>query len=160
MNILILGLGQSLRGDDAAGLEAVRRWQERFPGTAARLRVETAGLPGLGLLDLLEGMDAVLLVDAVQAASPPGTLLRLGMEELAAFTPGSASAHGWGVAETLQVGFSLYPWLAGMQVVLIGIVGKNFDLGEGLSAGVNAALEDAVMAIETEACKLLAMEEK
>ena len=114
---------------------------------------------GVCLLDLLEGMDAVLLVDAVQAASPPGTLLRLGMEELAAFTPGSASAHGWGVAETLQVGFSLYPWLADMQVVLIGIVGENFDLGEGLSAGVNAALDDAVMAIETEARKLLAMEE-
>jgi hydrogenase maturation protease len=156
MNILIIGLGQSLRGDDSAGLEAVRRWQVRFSGTAARLRVETAGLPGLGLLDLMEGMDAVLLVDAVQADAPPGTLLRLGMEELAAFTPGSASAHGWGVAETLQLGFSLHPWLAVMQVILIGIVGEKFELGAEFSPGVNAALEEAVMAIETEARNLLA----
>ena len=26
MNIIVLGIGQSLRGDDAAGLEAVRLW--------------------------------------------------------------------------------------------------------------------------------------
>lgn len=155
MNILILGLGQSLRGDDAAGLEAVRRWQERFPDTAARLHVVYAGLPGLSLLELLEGMQAVILVDAVHAASPPGTLLRLDMEDLAAFTPGSASAHGWGVAETLQVGLSLYSWLAEMQVVVFGIVGKNFDLGASLSAELNIALDSAVLAIEKEVRNLL-----
>ena len=47
--VAVIGIGQSLRGDDAAGLEAVRRWEEKFHETANRLeiRVEASELPGL-----------------------------------------------------------------------------------------------------------------
>ncbi|HEX7541063.1 MAG TPA: hydrogenase maturation protease, partial [Anaerolineales bacterium] len=78
MNILILGIGQSLRGDDAAGLEAVRLWQAQHPDSAAQVQVELYELPGLAMLDLLEGMDAAILVDAVQTSAPAGTVIRLG----------------------------------------------------------------------------------
>jgi hypothetical protein len=50
MNILVLGIGQSLRGDDAAGLEAVCLWQQTHPLTAQKVQVEFTELPGLGLL--------------------------------------------------------------------------------------------------------------
>jgi hydrogenase maturation protease len=156
MNILVLGIGQSLRGDDAAGLEAVRLWQEMYPQTAERVRVEVSELPGLGLLDLLTDADAAILVDAVQAASPVGTLIRVGPEELASFTPDAQSAHGWGVAETLQLGRSLYPNLIQVRVTLIGIVGENFAIGAGLSSPVREALAEAVKRIEAEVQELLA----
>ena len=121
MNIVVIGIGQTLRGDDGAGLEAVRRWQEKYPATAARVRVELSELPGLGLIDLLSGADAAVIVDAVQSESAaPGTVLRLGPEEAAAFTPGSGSAHGWGAAETLTLGRTLDPSLAGCRITLIG----------------------------------------
>lgn len=155
MKIIVLGLGQSLRGDDAVGLEAVRVWREKFPETAARVRVEIAELPGLGLLDLLEGMEAAILVDAVQSAAPAGTLIRLGPEELAAFTPGSGSAHGWGVAETLHLGRALHPWLEAVRVTLIGITGGDFSPGAGLSAPVRAALGQAAEMIEREVRSLI-----
>ena len=149
MNILVLGIGHSLRGDDAAGLEAVRRWQSLHPATAARLRVELSELPGLGLLDLLAGMQAAVLVDAVQeAGQAAGTLLVLGPDDLAAFTAGTGSAHGWGVAETLQLGRSLQPDLAGIRVHLIGIAASQFNLGAGLSREVEAALGPAAEQIE------------
>jgi hydrogenase maturation protease len=148
MKVLILGIGQSLRGDDAAGLEAVRHWQTDFPETAGRVRVELCELPGLGLLDLLEGMPAAIIVDALHAATVPGALYRLDPEDLAAFTAGAGSAHGWGVAETLAMGRSLYPALAKCRITLIGIVGGQFDLGVGLSPEVQASLALAAMMIE------------
>jgi hydrogenase maturation protease len=150
MKIIVIGIGQSLRGDDAAGLEAVRLWQEKYPQTAERVRVDLSELPGLALLDLLEGMDAVVLVDAVQASSPAGTLIRVGPEELASFTPDAQSAHGWGVAETLKLGRSLYPSLANVRITLIGIVGGQFEMGVGLSSEVRKALEEAGRMIERE----------
>jgi hydrogenase maturation protease len=150
MNILVLGLGQSLRGDDAAGLEAVRLWQQKFPETEGGVRVELCELPGLALLDLLEGIDAAILVDAVQAPASAGTVVRLGPDEVASFTPDAGSAHGWGVAETLQLGRSLVPSLVKCRVTLIGIVGKDFRLGAGLSPQVRAALENAAVIIERE----------
>jgi hydrogenase maturation protease len=157
MNILVLGIGQSLRGDDVAGLEAVRLWQEMYPQTAGRVvRVEMSELPGLGLLDLLTGADAAILVDAVKTEAEVGTVIRVGPEELASFTPDARSAHGWGVAETLQLGRSLYPSLAQVRVTLIGIVGEDFGMGAALSPQVRDALADAVEQIEAEVRDLLA----
>jgi hydrogenase maturation protease len=150
MNILVLGIGQSLRGDDAAGLEAVRMWQQTYPLTAQKVQAELSELPGLGLLDRLEGMDAAILVDALHTAATPGSLYPLGPEELAAFTTDAQSAHGWGVAETLALGQSLYPWLAQVRITLVGIVGDQFTLGAGLSPAIQAALPEAAALIESE----------
>lgn len=153
--IIVIGTGQSLRGDDSAGLEAVRHWQMDFPATAESVRVELIELPGLGLLDLLEGMHAAILVDAMHAPQSPGRLKRLELDDLAVFAAGAASAHGWGVAETLSMGRSLYPALAKCRITLIGIAGEQFDLGAGLSIGVLAALEKAAKMIEKEVQRLL-----
>jgi hydrogenase maturation protease len=155
--ITIIGIGQSLRGDDAAGLEAVRLWREKYPQTASRLRVELSELPGLGLLDLLEGAEMAVLVDALQADAAPGTLIRLGPDELASFGPDARSAHGWGVAETLRLGRSLNPSLAQCRVTLIGIVGEDFAPGAGLSPEVRLALEQAADLIETEIHPLVSL---
>jgi hydrogenase maturation protease len=155
MRIAVIGIGQSLRGDDAAGLEAVRLWQGKYPETAQKVRVELSELPGLSLLDLLEGIEAAILVDAVHSSAPPGTLTRLGSDDLAAFNPDSQSAHGWGVAETLHLGRSLNPSLAKCRLTLIGIAGMNFKVGAGLSSEVQAALVEAVENIEREVQGLL-----
>ena len=150
MNILVLGIGQSLRGDDAAGLESVRLWQQRYPLSASRVRLETDELPGLDLLDLLVGMNVAVIVDAVQSKAPAGTVMRLGAEELASFEPEAGFAHGWGVAETLRLGISLYPGLASCRVTLVGIVGSQFDLGVGISLDVRKVLPKAADMIEYE----------
>jgi hydrogenase maturation protease len=150
MNILVLGIGQSLRGDDAAGLEAVRLWHQTYPKTVKKVQVEFSELPGLSLLDRLDGVDAAILVDALHTAADPGTLHRLDPDELAAFTTDAQSAHGWGVAETLALGRSLYPGLTQCRITLIGIVGNRFGLGTGLDPAVQAALPRAADLIETE----------
>ena len=153
--IALIGVGQTIRGDNAAGLEAVRLWQLQYPHTAQKLQVELFELPGLALLDRLEGMEAAILVDAVQIGAAPGTIQRLGPEELAAFSTEAQSAHGWGVAETLALGRSLNPELAKCRITLIGIVGSQFNLGSGLSTAVQAALSEAAGLIEMEIQSIL-----
>jgi hydrogenase maturation protease len=150
MNILVVGIGQSLRGDDAAGLETVRLWQSRFPLTASRVRVELTELPGIALFDSLAGMDRIILVDAVHSSSPAGTVIRLGVDELASFNSESASSHGWGLAETLHLGYSLYPWLAKCEITLFGIVGSDYDFGAGLTPDVKEAVSKVTEMIERE----------
>lgn len=155
MKIVLIGIGQSLRGDDAAGLEAVRLWQVQYPQSADTLQVEISELPGLSLLDRLNGMEAAILVDAVHSSDAAGTLYRLGPEDLAAFRTDAQSAHGWGVAETLTLGNSLYPELAKCRISLIGIAGSDFSMGAGLSPAVQAALTDVADMIEKEVRSLL-----
>ena len=152
MKIRVIGIGQSMRGDDAAGLEAIRRWQKEYPHTAnnPRVSVENSELPGLGLLDKLEGADAAILIDAVRSSSPPGTLHLLNSDDLAAFSSEAGSAHGWGIAESLNLGRILSPSLANCRITLIGIEVGQVDIGAVLSPEVEAALKDVVNMIEKE----------
>lgn len=150
MKTLVLGLGQSLRGDDGAGLEAVRLWQQTYPRTANQVNVLLAELPGLGLLDLLDGMEAAILVDAVHGEAAAGTLHRISPDKLESFTSGSASAHGWGIAETLHLGRMLYPELSHYRITLIGIQAGSLEMGAGLSGEVQRTLPEAVKMIEKE----------
>lgn len=153
--IIVIGVGQSLRGDDGAGPAAVRQWQERFMATASRpeVRCEACEVPGLALLDLFDDADAVIVVDAVQSSAKPGTIHRLRAEDLETFAADSKLAHGWGMAETL----SLYAQLADTQVDIriIGIEACEMKLGAGLSEEVRSALPGVSTLIEETVCSLL-----
>jgi len=155
--LMVIGVGQSLRGDDAVGLEVVRRWQSTYPQTAQRpdVRVHLVELSGLALLDVLEGAQAALLVDAVRSPRhAPGTVLTLREADLQRFGAGAGSAHGIGVAEALALGRALDVALPDHLVVL-GLVGETFDVGAGLSASVQCALPDAVERLQEQARWLL-----
>jgi len=154
IRVAVIGIGQSLRGDDAVGLEAIRQWREKFPETASRpeVQIEASELPGLALLDTLNEVDAAILVDAIQGSNP-GVIHRLSEEELAAFTSDSKSAHGWGVAETLRLRKKLTD--AKANVSIIGIEVEQVEIGAGLSKVVEEALPKACEAIEAEINHLL-----
>lgn len=149
-SIKIIGIGQSMRGDDAAGLAAVQRWYETYQVRVSRPHVqyELAELPGLGLLSLLEGARVAILVDAVHSDSKAGTVHVFSENQLEAFTEGAGSAHGWGVAETLSLRRKLMPSALPEKLILIGIEAGQLNLGESLSPEVEAALPEVRRLIE------------
>jgi hydrogenase maturation protease len=143
--IKILGIGQSMRGDDEVGMEIVRRWLDShiadFPDS---IEAEILESPGLTLLGEIAGQDAAILVDAVQSGAPPGTLHQLSEDDLLNFGEGTGSAHGWGAAETLSLGRQLNPEELPEKIILIGVEAVQFELGEGLSPAVRATIPEAV----------------
>jgi hydrogenase maturation protease len=148
--IKVIGIGQSLRGDDAAGLAAVQLWRQRYPATAERpdVQVELSELPGIGLLSLLEGSRVAILVDAIRSDAKPGTIHILSEDQLDTFQPEAGSAHGWGVAETLSLGRKLRLTSLPRKLVLIGIEAGQLNMGESLSSEVEAALPEVARQIE------------
>lgn len=154
--VAVIGIGQSLRGDDAAGLAAVRQWREKYPETAGRpeVRVETHELPGLALLDLIEGAEAAVLVDAVQSSAVPGTIHLLNEEDLSAFASDAKSAHGWGVAETLDLG-RLLGGIETISIRLIGIEVEQVVPGTELSKTIQDTIPLVCEAIQEEVAALI-----
>lgn len=155
MQVAVVGVGQSLRGDDAIGLEVLRQWQGNFPETASRpeVRVETCELPGIALLDLLQDVDAAIFVDAIQGTFPIGTVHLLDENELAAFLSDAKSAHGWGLAETLKLGSALTG--VKINVRVIGIQIEQTAIGAWLSKAVQDAIPIACEVLQKEVDKLL-----
>ena len=68
---LILGIGNTLCGDDGAGIRAVEMLETRqLPST---VRVMNAGLPGWALPSWFENWQNVILIDALEMGENPGT---------------------------------------------------------------------------------------
>jgi len=149
MMIKLLGLGQSMRGDDEIGLIIVQRWIDDFRSDYPDEDIEAVVLesPGINLLSEIAGRDAVLIVDAVQSGARVGTLHKITEEDLATFDDGSGSAHGWGAAETLSLGHQLIPEEMPQKVFVIGVEAIQFELGEGLSPAVKIAIPGALKMI-------------
>src|SRR5690348_18485873 len=71
--ILIAGIGNIFLGDDAFGVEVAQRLARR--PLPEGVRVVDFGIRGLDLAyALLDGYEAVILVDAAPRGGPPGTL--------------------------------------------------------------------------------------
>jgi len=146
-----------MRGDDAAGLEAVRLWQSDHPETAQRAEVRIGSLEGSGLelIELLQGMDAAVLVDAVSSDAPAGTVHRIDLAALSSLPGDSAAAHGWGVRDVLRLAVALEPEMGRREIRLLGVESAQLGVGEGLSGAVKAALPALSEAIEQQVTSLL-----
>ncbi|MHA2428633.1 MAG: hydrogenase maturation protease [Candidatus Hermodarchaeia archaeon] len=150
--IILLGIGQRLRGDDAIGLIAVEKWAEAHPDVANSplIRVENLELPGLDLLEAISGAEKAVIVDAVHSDSPVATIHKLTESELQSFSPDSQSAHGWGVAETLKLGRTLETVDLPNEIRIIGIEVEQVEMGAGLSQAVRDKMPKIVDAIHAE----------
>jgi len=139
-----------MRGDDEIGLELVKRWIENHAGNYPKDLIEAEVLesPGVNLLGTIAGLDAALLVDAIQSGAPVGTVIKFSEEDLEVFGAGSGSVHGWGAAETLALGRQLVPEDLPETIILIGVESAVFELGEGLSPAVRAAIPEALVMIK------------
>lgn len=103
MRTLVLGLGNELLGDDAAGILAARALRKRLAG---RADVMESSLAGIALLDLLVDYDRVILIDCVKTNHhPPGTLYVLGPQDLDPVI--APSPHYAGLPELLAVATAL-----------------------------------------------------
>lgn len=95
------------------------------------------------LLDLWDGLDTVVVVDAVSTGSPPGTLHRVdaGRGPLPRDLR-LASTHAMGVADALELGRAV--GRAPRRVVVLGVEGARFGMGDGMSPAVTEALDALV----------------
>jgi hydrogenase maturation protease len=98
--ILVLGVGNTLMRDDGVGVQAVGALADGYE-LAANVRVIDGGVAGLRLLGEIAGADILIIVDAVKCGGTPGSIYRLGQEDLHPRRGPFVSAHEVGIAELL-----------------------------------------------------------
>jgi hydrogenase maturation protease len=150
--VLLLGVGNACRSDDAVGLVVAQRLQEDpLDGVTIVL---TAG-EGTALLALWQDTDAVVLVDAMCTGAKPGTLHRfeVGTQPLPALFS-RVSTHAFGVAEAIELARALRQLPS--TLVVYGVEGAVFETGVGLSALVEAAVPQVIAQVRQELMVLTA----
>ena len=124
--ILVLGVGNILLRDEGVGVRVVEAMEQlALPPGVELLDGATAGLD---LLDALADRGKVIVIDAVEGDSKPGTVLRLTPEDLVPRDAQSISLHEIGVLETLSAAKQL--GIAPQEVIIFGV--KPHEVGCGL----------------------------
>jgi hydrogenase 3 maturation protease len=139
--VAVVGVGNELNGDDAAGVEVARALIPPLQGRDDVLVIEGGPAPEnvSGALRRF-APDAVLLIDAADLGEPPGKTRWIDFD---AITGLSASTH------TLPLSL-LARYLSaelGCEVALLGIQPGDLSFGAPLSAPVRAAVEAIITAI-------------
>jgi hydrogenase maturation protease len=148
--VVLAGFGSEYRLDDGVG-----------PLVAARAELESEARdvgPLSDPLDLLghwNGAQLVIVIDAVRSGVAPGTVRvveldvdtdsRAGQGDQASVAPGTTSTHGLGLEGVLRLARAIGQ--APKRLVVVGVEGERFGVGEGLSPAVVAAVPDAVRAV-------------
>jgi len=140
-HILVLGIGNLLNTDEGVGVHAVRQIKEQI-GEIDGVAIEDGGTLGLNLLPLVEDATHLLILDAVNAGKPPGTVVELEKDAIPLYGGFKLSQHQLTFQEVL--GLALIRGRLTEYLHLIGVQPDSLEIGVGLSDKVRAALPDVV----------------
>jgi hydrogenase maturation protease len=141
--LVIIGVGNPLRRDDAAGLLVARALRDKAPRDVVVL--EQGGEPA-SLIEAWGQAGAVIIIDAVSSGVLPGTLHEIDARATSLDRElFRHSTHSFGVAEAVEIAKALgsIPPLAWV----FGIEGKDFGTGEGASPEVLDGVEKTTAAV-------------
>ena len=114
-DILIAGVGHPLMGDDALGLEVIRKLEEGVP--LSRTRLYYAGASPLDILGELAGIKKLIIVDALTGIGPGVVIKRRYQSHHSEIPLRGVETHGIGLAQILTMAQELHP---GIDIVVVG----------------------------------------
>jgi hydrogenase maturation protease len=138
--MLIIGIGNPDRGDDAVGVIVAQRLRQRL--TADVPILQTTGDPGF-LMEAWQTAETVILIDAAHAGTAPGMIHRFDAHESP--LPANTfrySTHALGIPEAIELARALGD--IPPQLIVYGIEAKDFTAGTGLSVPVEQAANKLV----------------
>jgi len=147
MAILVMGLGNLVMSDDGLGGRVISELEKRYR-PHPQVNLLDGGTLGLDLLPRLEGIDQLLLIDALQMEAAPGTIFRLEDDEVPRAFANKLSVHQMGLQDLLAVA-ELQGHLP-RQLVVIGAQAASIEKSMDFSPAITAAFEGVIAAVLAE----------
>lgn len=138
-------MGNELLGDDAVGLVAARLMKNESPDIAD---IAESHETGLALLDIMEGYERVILLDAIATGRcPPGTILEYTQEDFQ--NAAAPSLHFAGIPEILQISKRLdIPFPRELRIVAVEI-DHSYDIRESISPAISKVIPGVIERVKS-----------
>ena len=144
---LVIGLGNPLRGDDGIGVRVAQMLAEQVlpPG----VEVIDGGTQGLGIVNLIEGRQRVIVVDAANVGQSPSQFVRFTLDEAHLLGDDQRlSVHTAGLRDALLLAQALK--MLPDEIIIFGVQPASLEWDSTLSPQVEATLPDLIEAILAE----------
>ena len=144
---VVIGLGNPLMGDDGLGLVALERLRAEY-AIPAEVELVDGGTWGMNLLPVIEDAGRVILIDAIDVATPPGTLVRLERARLPRYLATKISPHQVDLRDVL--GLAELRGTLPNDTIAVGLQPLRVALGNELSDVVRCRVDDLVTLVVRE----------
>lgn len=140
-DVIVVGLGNPLMGDDGFGLCALQQLEREWTVDASTQLVD-GGTWGLTLLPSLEGARCLLFLDAIRSGRAPASVVELHGNEIPRQIATKLSPHQVDLREVLAV-MQLRGTLP-TKLSAIGVEPDIVEMHDGLSPAVRSRLDEVV----------------
>lgn len=148
--VVVIGVGNALRGDDAAGLAVAEQIRASVPDDVA---VRICEEEPTRLIDAFGEADVAFLIDAVSTGAPAGTVHRFDASDgPVPSLDRRSSTHALGIGQALELARALGRLPS--RTVVFGVEGSDFVAREGMTPAVadGVAQVSATLLKEVAAC--------
>ena len=150
--VLIGGIGNVLLGDDGVGPYVLRMLESQYC-FGDDIELVDLGTPSLDLTHQIVGLRALILIDSVAGDDPPGTVVVYRKEDILRIVPTERlDPHSPALSECLMTAAML--GASPEHVLLVGIVGVQYEPGQGLSPEVRKSVTKAIAEVVQELQRL------
>jgi hydrogenase maturation protease len=141
--MVVLGLGNMLMADDGLGLAALAHLQDEW-FVPPQVELVDGGTWGMNLLPIIESTDRLLILDAIDAGEPPGSIVELRDAAVPRMLSTKLSPHQIDLREVLALA-GLRGTLPG-ELVALGIQPARIEMSTELSPIVQSGMGELVEA--------------
>jgi hydrogenase maturation protease len=138
---VVLGLGNTLNKDEGLGVQALKMLDAQL-GDRGEFELLDGGVLGLNLLMIVEECSHLLILDAVNAGKPAGTVIELTKEQIPLYAGVKLSQHQITFQEVL--GLANIRGYLPEHLHLVGIQPGDISVGLEISPVVQLALPEMV----------------
>ena len=144
MRTLVLGIGNSILGDDGVGVRVAQAVASKIKDDS--IDVMDVNVDGLNLFDFFLGYDRLVVIDAIVTEDGEiGEIYRLKPEQIYIPSGSNISPHHYTLASTIEIGNRLFPREIPQDVVVFAINTEDAStITEEMSEKVREAVPKAV----------------
>lgn len=135
--VVILGVGNLLLRDEGIGIHAIRELQAHYAFEENVCLID-GGTGGLGLLPAIQGAEHLIVLDAVQADRPPGSIFQFTLADIPCETSPQLSPHELDLPGVLKLAEALCQ--APASVIFFGAQPQEVSCGLELTPSVQSAI--------------------
>lgn len=133
MRAVVLGIGNTILSDEAAGVRAVEAL-ERAYRMPDNVQVIDGGTSGMEMIEDLSNLDLLIVIDVVKTGAAPGTVVKLAGADIPVFFRHKLSPHQIGLPDVLA-SLELLDTLP-REIIVLGVEPISLELGMEMTATV------------------------
>ena len=126
MRAVVLGVGNIILSDEAAGVRAVEALERGWLLPQNVMAID-GGTSGMEMIEDLSAIDLLIVLDVVKTGAPPGTLVKIAGDEIPVFFRHKLSPHQIALPDVLA-SLELLDAMP-KEIVVLGVEFSSLELG-------------------------------